>query len=86
MHWSDWFGWLGFGIVTVSYAMVAARRWRVRSMVYQLGNLIGSLGIAINSTVYAAWVPALLNYAWAVIAAATLLQLRQPCSANDTQP
>ncbi|MBI5298786.1 MAG: hypothetical protein HY877_00585 [Deltaproteobacteria bacterium] len=75
MNWSDYVGWFGFAVVLFSYAQVATRRWRVRSVPNQLGNVIGSGSLGINSIIYSAWVPFFLNLIWALIASFTLLQL-----------
>lgn len=75
MNWSDVVGWFGFAIVLLSYAMVATRRWRVRSMENQLGNIVGPGSLGVNSLVYHAWVPVALNIIWVSIALLTLLQI-----------
>lgn len=68
-------GWLGFIVILFSYAQVALQRWRVRSLSNQLGNFAGSLCLMINSFFYQAWVPLILNIAWAFIAIHCLLQV-----------
>lgn len=75
MNLHDVFGWLGFAIVLGSYAMVATRRWRVRSVGNQVGNMIGSICLIINSFFYQAWVPLVLNVIWALITIVVLLQI-----------
>ncbi len=75
MNWSDYLGWLGFAAVLFSYAQVATRRWRVRSVPNQVGNIVGPGFLGINSFVYHAWVPVALNVIWVSMALYTLIQL-----------
>lgn len=75
MNWSDTIGWFGFAVVLFSYFQVALRRWRVRSIQNQIGNIVGPGSLGINSLVYHAWVPVALNVIWISIACYTLLQL-----------
>ena len=75
MNWSDAIGWFGFVVVLLSYFQVAMHRWRVRSIQNQIGNIIGPGSLGINSFVYHAWVPVVLNIIWVSIAFYTLLQL-----------
>lgn len=75
MNFYDAIGWLGFVLVLFSYAMVATRRWRVRSIPNQLGNIIGPGSLGINSFFYKAWVPVALNVIWVSIAIYILLQI-----------
>ena len=75
MSWSDYVGWFGFAVVLFSYAQVALRRWRVRSIPNQLGNIVGSGFLGMNSFVYQAWVPFILNAIWAFIAVCALMQI-----------
>ena len=75
MNFNDAIGWFGFVIVLASYAMVATRRWRVRSVANQVGNVIGSLCLIINSFFYQAWVPLTLNIIWALIAMTVLSKI-----------
>lgn len=75
MNWSDYVGWFGFAVVLFSYAQVATRRWRVRSVPNQLGNIVGPGSLGVNSLVYHAWVPLTLNVIWVSIALFTFVQL-----------
>ena len=75
MNFNDAIGWFGFVIVLASYAMVATRRWRVRSVANQVGNVVGPGSLGINSFFYKAWVPLTLNIIWALMALFILFQL-----------
>ncbi|OGQ44540.1 MAG: hypothetical protein A3H42_00985 [Deltaproteobacteria bacterium RIFCSPLOWO2_02_FULL_46_8] len=75
MNWSDYVGWFGFAVVLFSYAQVALRRWRVRSVPNQVGNIVGPGSLGVNSLVYHAWIPVVLNIIWVSVACFTLIQL-----------
>ena len=75
MNWHDAIGWIGFVIVLASYAMVAIRRWRVRSVGNQAGNVLGPALLGLNSFFHEAWVLVALNAIWASIAFYILLQI-----------
>lgn len=85
MNKSDIIGWLGFIIVLFCYWQVATHRWRVRSIPNQIGNLVGSGALALNSFFYNAWVPFVLNVVWALIGIFCLLQLTKE-KKNFTTP
>lgn len=75
MNLYDIFGWLGFAVVLGSYALVATRRWCVRSVGNQVGNILGPGFLGINSFFYEAWVLVALNAIWASIAFYILSQI-----------
>lgn len=75
MNWSDAVGWFGFAVVLFSYFQVASRRWRVRSIQNQIGNIVGPGSLGINSLIYHAWVPVVMNIVWVSVACMTLFQL-----------
>lgn len=83
MKFNDAIGWFGFAVVLFSYAMVATRRWRVRSVANQVGNIIGPGSLGVNSFFYKAWVPVALNVIWVSMAIYILLQIirrREPAT------
>ncbi|HEX2355322.1 MAG TPA: hypothetical protein VHI50_02520 [Micromonosporaceae bacterium] len=70
-------GWLGAGCLLAGYALVSARRigpgWA-----YQLLNLAGSVGLAVNALTHRAWPSAALNGIWLVVALAALRGIAAP--------
>ena len=68
-------GWYGAGAILLAYALVSFRLIAVHSLVYQLLNLTGALGIATISIRKKALQPAVLNIVWAVIAFSALISL-----------
>jgi hypothetical protein len=64
----DIIGWLGAGGVLGAYALVSTGRVPSRSYAYQMLNLGGATGLAINTLYYLAYPSAALNIVWALIA------------------
>jgi len=61
-------GWVGAVGILAAYALVSAGRLRPASHAYQGLNLIGAIGLAINTWYYAAYPSTALNVIWAAIA------------------
>jgi hypothetical protein len=61
-------GWSGTVLVLGSYALISSGRLPPRSALYQGMNLVGAVGLAINSGWNGAWPSAGLNVVWLGIA------------------
>jgi hypothetical protein len=68
---TDVVGWLGAGCLLVGYALVSAGRIGAGRR-YQLVNLAGSIGLAVNGAVHRAWPSTVLNVVWLGIGLAAL--------------
>jgi len=68
-------GWLGVGLIIVAYALLSFSILESRNGVYQIMNLLGSVGIIINSFAKKDYQPAALNIVWALIAIFALINL-----------
>lgn len=79
---SDVVGWLGAGCLLAAYALVSAGRigpgWA-----YQLLNLAGSVGLAVNAVTHGAWPSAALNAVWLVIALLAVRGIRASGRPSD---
>jgi hypothetical protein len=68
---ADVVGWLGAASLLAAYALLSTGRigpgWT-----YQLLNLAGSIGLAVNAVTHGAWPSAALNVIWLVIAVVAL--------------
>lgn len=71
----DVIGWLGAALLLFGYAMVSASRMPGDGVRYQLVNLVGSMGLMLNSACNAAWPSAGLNLVWALIGSTALYKL-----------
>jgi hypothetical protein len=60
-------GWSGAGILLVAYALVSLRRLTGDSNAFQIMNIAGAAGIAVNSGSNGAWASAVLNLVWIAI-------------------
>lgn len=70
-------GWYGTVAIVAAYALVSFNIIKSASLLYQLLNLTGSIGIiavALDKKVYQ---PAVLNTIWAVIAIVAIVTLLQ---------
>ena len=61
-------GWSGTVLVLGSYALISSGKLQPRSALYQWMNLVGAVGLAINSGWNGAWPSAGLNIVWLGIA------------------
>lgn len=71
----DVIGWIGATALVAAYAMVSTRRLDPGSWSYQGLNLIGAVGLMLNSVYYTAYPSTVVNVIWGVIAVAALWKL-----------
>jgi hypothetical protein len=64
----DIVGWIGAGGVLAAYVLVSTGRVPSASYSYQLLNLIGATGLAVNTFYYMSYPSTALNAIWALIA------------------
>jgi uncharacterized YccA/Bax inhibitor family protein len=69
------FGWYGTIAILLAYALISFKIIKSDSLIYQLLNLSGALGIVTISAVKKVRQPAILNLAWAVIACIAIVGL-----------
>ena len=67
-------GWAGAALLLGAYALVSAGRLRGGGLAFQLMNLGGATGLAVNSAVNGAWPSVALNLVWIAVGALTLLR------------
>ncbi|MEM2955029.1 MAG: hypothetical protein QW625_03725 [Candidatus Nanoarchaeia archaeon] len=68
-------GWAGMAFVLIAYLLVTTKQISPNSRVYQALNLIGALGVIVNSIVNDAWPSAVLFMIWATLALIYLISL-----------
>ncbi|MGB9708271.1 MAG: CBU_0592 family membrane protein [Candidatus Pacearchaeota archaeon] len=61
-------GWAGMAVILIAYLLVTTRQISPNSRVYQALNLIGAIGVLINSMVNDAWPSAVLFIVWGCLA------------------
>jgi len=61
-------GWLGTALILLAYFLLTIKKINRDSKSYHGMNLIGGLGIVVNSILNGAYPPAGLNLVWSVIA------------------
>jgi hypothetical protein len=77
-------GWSGAGILLAAYALVSLRRLTSDGNAFQIMNIAGAAGIAVNSGSNGAWASAVLNLVWIAIGLAALA--RRPRRALHPEP
>ena len=71
----DIVGWIGSAAVVCAYALISLNTLNSRSRVYQALNLVGSLGLVINTAYHRAYPSTFVNIVWLVIAVLTLIRI-----------
>ena len=74
-------GWSGTVLVLGSYALISSGKLLPRSALYQGMNLVGAVGLAINSGWNGAWPSAGLNVVWLGIALFAMRRNRRRATA-----
>lgn len=72
LHWFDFVGFAGIGLILLAYALLQADRWNSRSVGYLLANLAGSLLLLASilgspAPVAEVLAPTLMQFAWIAI-------------------
>jgi hypothetical protein len=70
-------GWIGAIMILAAYGLLSSGRLDGRSTMYQLLNLVGSVGVVINSGWNHAIPSAALNVVWMGIGVVALIRNRQ---------
>jgi hypothetical protein len=73
-------GWVGTVLVLGSYALISSGKLPPRSALYHSMNLVGAIGLAINSGWNGAWPSAGLNVVWFGIAIVAMRRNRRATS------
>lgn len=71
----DIVGWISSVAVVSAYALISLDKLNSRSRVYQVLNLVGSLGLVANTAYYRAYPSTFVNIVWLVIAALALIRI-----------
>ena len=70
-------GWVGIGLILAAYYLVSVKKVEGDSGLYQWLNLVGAVGIVVNTLTHRAWPAMALNIVWGVIAVRTLMMGRK---------
>lgn len=68
-------GWIAAVLTLLAYGLLAAGRLTGRSIIYHVMNLLGGIGILLNSGWNGAYPSAAINVIWIGIALAALIKL-----------
>ncbi len=78
----DLLGWIGAAALLVAYALVSRGRFVGHSVPYQVLNVVGSLGLIVNTAYYRAYPSTFVNVVWIAIAGYTLARARSSTAAR----
>ena len=67
-------GWIGTACIVLAYALVSSRKIRGSDNTYQLLNLCGACGVAINVFLQQAWPAFALQIIWFLIALSAIIK------------
>ncbi len=70
-------GWAGGTLILAAYLLVSMGRLGADSVAFQLLNIVGAVGILLNSAWHDALPSVILNIAWIAIGASALWRLRR---------
>ena len=79
-------GWSGAGILIAAYALVSLRRLAGDSNAFQIMNIVGAAGIAVNSGSNGAWASAVLNLVWIAIGLAAIARRVRSSGSRGSRP
>ena len=83
----DVLGWLGSVAVVVAYSLISLQKLRSDSRIYQWLNLVGSVGLAINTAYFRAYPSTVVNLVWLLIACSALVRIwRMKVRARSVSP
>lgn len=68
-------GWVGAGLLTAGYSLLSTKRLHSESPWFQVLNVGGAAGLAINGYWNAAFPCMVLNLVWVTIGTATLIRI-----------
>lgn len=71
----NYFGWYGVLAILLAYLLISFNAITAKSLVYQLLNLTGAVGIIVEALSKKDTQPAVLNAIWAVIAVVAIVRI-----------
>ena len=71
----DVLGWLGSVAVVTAYSLISLQKLRSDSKIYQWLNLVGSVGLAVNTAYFHAYPSTVVNVVWLLIACSALVRI-----------
>jgi hypothetical protein len=68
-------GWSGSVAVVAAYSLISLQKLRSDSKIYQWLNLVGSVGLAVNTAYFRAYPSTVVNVVWLLIACSALVRI-----------
>jgi len=67
--------WAGMALILIAYALISFGVFNYDSLVYQLMNGIGAIGLVYISFIKKAYPPGVLNIIWALVAIVAIINI-----------
>ena len=84
-HFIEIFGWVASLIILIAYLLVSNGKLLGTSLTYQLLNIIGALGLLINSFYHKAFPSVALNAIWIVVAILAVRRIKKLQDKNTSK-
>jgi len=68
MDWYNIVGTLGAALILLGFYRTSIGKWKSKSLVYELDNLVGSILLLVYHIHFQAYIGAVLNLVWMVVA------------------
>ncbi|MFN2149627.1 MAG: CBU_0592 family membrane protein [Anaerolineales bacterium] len=80
----DILGWAGAALVLLAYFAVSTHRLSPASIMFQLLNLLGAIGLTVNALYYGAYPSIGVNLVWAGIALSACIGIYRSRTGNES--
>jgi len=68
-------GWVGISLIVLAYALISFNVLLSTSLLYQVMNIVGSIGVIYISFKKKTYQPGILNIAWVIIALISIIRI-----------
>ncbi|VVB83016.1 Uncharacterised protein [uncultured archaeon] len=68
-------GWLGVVLLIVAYFLLSVKKLKFNSIIYNLLNFLGAIGIIVSTIATQSWPSVMLNFVWAIIAVFSIFKI-----------
>ena len=82
----DALGWVSSVAVVTAYSLISLQKLRSDSKIYQWLNLVGSVGLAVNTAYFRAYPSTVVNVVWLLIACSALIRIWRNQRARSVSP
>jgi hypothetical protein len=70
-------GWLGMALLILAYFLLSTKKLKFNSIIYNILNILGGLGLIVTTIVTKSWPVVTLNVFWIGIAVYSIVKIRK---------